>query len=251
MIPFSNPNMRLARNPSRSTSLRSGIGTVETRVVVGSAALLAWGGLYVGRYSGRFDADEFDELPHARAPKVVAVAADPNAAVIKAGQGAYGKSCVACHQADGMGNPGLNIPPLAGSDWIMESSPTRIIRIVLHGLGGPVKVKDTMYTGGAMNPWLKTPDNTAGLTPEEIAAALSYARNSWGNKASIVTADQVNAVLKETEKRSDPWTRDELMKVPLASGASATAALTPDQLKAALKGLSAAELEAVLKDLKK
>ena len=236
---------------SKTRNRRRGFGTVDTVLMVGSAALILWGGLYVGRYSGRFDADEFDEQPHARAPKVVAGSADPNAAVLKLGLVAYGKSCVACHQADGNGNPGLNIPPLAGSDWIMENSPNRIIRIVLHGLGGPVKVKDTVYTGGAMNPWLKTPDNTAGLTPEEIAAALSYARNAWGNKAGIVTPDQVAAVLKETEKRSDPWTADELAKVPLTAGSATSAALTPDQLKAALKALPAAALEEVLKDVKK
>ena len=245
MSPF--PTMR----SSRPRRMRRAFGSVDTLLLVGGAALLAWGGLYVGRYSGRFDANEFDEIPHGPAPKVVAVAADPNAAVLKAGQAVYGKSCIACHQADGNGNPGLNIPPLAGSDWIMESSPTRIIRIVLHGLGGPVKVKDTMYSGGAMNPWMKTPDNAGGLTAEEIAAALSYARSSWGNKAPIVTTEQVLAVMKETEKRSDPWTVDELMKVPLAANASASAAITPDQLKAALKALPAAELEAVLKDVKK
>jgi nitrite reductase (NO-forming) len=249
MSPFLNPSSSNSR--SRAAGLRRGFGTVDTLLLLGGAALLAWGGLYLGKYNGRFDVNEFDEIPHGRAPKAVAVAADPNAALLKAGMVAYGKSCIACHQADGMGNPALNIPPLAGSDWVMESSPNRIIRIVLHGLIGPVKVKDTMYTGGQMNPWLKTPDNTAGLTPEEIAAALSYARNTWGNKAPMVTADQVTAILKETEKRVDQWTMDELMKVPMTSGASASAAITPDQLKAALKALPAAELEAVLKEVKK
>jgi hypothetical protein len=41
------------------------------------------------------------------------------------------------------------------------------------------------------------------------------------------------------------------MKVPMTGGATASAALTTDQLKAALKALPAPELEAVLKDLKK
>ena len=102
-----------------------------------------------------------------------------------------------------------------------------------------------------MNPWLKTADNPAGLTPDEIAATLSYVRNSWGNKASLVSTEQVAAILKETEKRSDPWTEQELLKVPLAAGAPAMAALTPDQLKLALKALPADALEALLKDVKK
>ena len=228
-----------------------GFGLLETTLLLGCAALLVWGGLYVGNYSGRFDGDEFSELPHGRPAKLMAVSADPNAAVLKAGLAAYNKSCAACHQADGNGNPALNIPPLAGSDWVMAESPVRMIRIVLHGLGGPVKVKDTIWTGGAMNPWLQTPDNTAGLTPAEIAAVLSYVRNTWGNKGSLVTTEQVAAVLKETEKRTDPWTAEELLKVPLTGGAAASAALTPEQLKEVLKALPADALEALLKEVKK
>ena len=103
-----------------------------------------------------------------------------------------------------------------------------------------------------------TPDTDAsrefGLgmtTPDEIAATLSYVRNSWGNKASLVSPEQVAAILKETEKRSDPWTAEELLKVPLAAGVPAMAALTPEQLKQALKALPADALDALLKDVKK
>jgi len=238
-------------SPSRSSRSERGSGLIETVVLLGSAVLLVWGGLYVGSYSGRFDGSEFSEVPHGRPAKPVAVSADPNAAVLKAGLLAYNKSCKDCHQPDGNGNPGLNIPPLAGSDWVLAEAPNRIVRIVLHGLGGPVKVKDTVWSGGAMNPWLKTADNPAGLTPDEIAATLSYVRNSWGNKASLVTPEQVAAILKETEKRSDPWTADELLKVPLAAGAPAMAAATPDQPEQAPKALPAAARAALLKDVKK
>ncbi len=220
-------------------------------MLFGSAVLLVWGGLYVGSYSGRFDGSEFSEVPHGRPAKPVAVSADPNASVLKAGLVAYNKSCLACHQADGNGNPSLNIPPLTGSDWVLAEAPSRIVRIVLHGLGGPVKVKDTVWSGGAMYAQLKTLENPERLTVEEIAAVLSYVRNSWGNKASLVSTEQVAAILKETEKRTDPWTADELLKIPLAAGAPAMAALTPDQLKLALKALPADALEALLKDVKK
>lgn len=245
------PNMRSPR--SRSRSLRRGFGTVDTLLLVGGATLLAWGGLYVGRYSGRFDANEFDEVPHGPAPKVVAVAADPNAAVFKAGLVVYNKSCINCHMVDGNGRPEAPyfVPPLAGSDWILAESPNRIARIALHGLNGPVKVKDTMYQGGQMNPQGQSADNPTGLTNEEIANVLSYVRNSWGNKAGLVTLAQVDAIAKEAGKRAENWTVEELMKVPMTGGASASAAITPDQLKAALKALPAAELEAVLKDVKK
>jgi hypothetical protein len=106
---------------------------------------------------------------------------------------------------------------------------------------------------GAMNPWLKTADNPAGLTPAEIADVLTYVRNAWGNKGSAVTEDQVKSVM-EAEKARDPseaWTYDEIMKIPVSGGgAPAPTALTPDQLKEALKKLSADDLKALLDGVK-
>ena len=103
-----------------------------------------------------------------------------------------------------------------------------------------------------MASWRKTADNPSALTDEEIAAVLSYARNSWGNKAPMITPEQVSAIAKE-EKRPPTvsWSAEELLKVPLTGAPAASAALTPDQLKAALQALPAADLEALLKDVKK
>ncbi len=234
----------------RSRRGQRGFGLVNSFLLSGAAVLLVWGGLYVGKYGGRFDGDEYSEIPHGRPAKVVAGSEDPNAKVLKLGARVF-QNCAACHQADGNGDPSKNVPPLAGSDWVLTESPNRIIRIVLNGLGGPITVKGTPFNGGAMNPWRKTADNPSGLTVEEIAAVLSYARNTWGNKAGIISVDQVSAIAKETEKRTDPWTPDELLKVPLTGGATASAALTPDQLKAALKAMPADALDALLKDVKK
>jgi mono/diheme cytochrome c family protein len=233
---------------------QGGFGTLNLVLLAGSLALFVWGGLYVGKYGGRFDPDEFDEVPHPRAPKVVATSADPNAAVLKQGQKAYSLSCMACHQADGNGDEGKFIPPLAGSDWLLADGPARIIRITLHGLSGPIKVKDKDWGQGQMISQIKTADNPAGLPPEDLAAAISYARNSWGNKASIITADQVKAVIEETKDRSTPWTAEELLKIPVAvgaGGASTNALPSLEQLKAALKALPADQLDSVLKEVKK
>jgi mono/diheme cytochrome c family protein len=236
--------MRASSNNSR------GFGLLNTFLLTGSAALLVWGGLYVGNYSGRFDGNEFNELPYGRPVKVVGggESADPLAAAKKAGLIAYGKTCVACHQADGNGNAALNIPPLAGSDWVLADGPNRIIRIVMHGMQGPVKVGTQVYQGNAMNPWLKTADNPAGLSEQEIADVLTYIRNSWGNKASAVTVEQVKAVAAEVQGRTDAWTAEELEKIPASGGGAAPTptALTPEQLKEALKKLSADELKALL-----
>ncbi len=246
--------MRAEANPLfsvRSRRGQRGFGLLNSFLLSGAAALLVWGGLYVGKYGGRFDGDEFDEAPHGRPAKVVAGAEDPNAKVLKRGAIIF-QQCALCHQADGSGDPTKNVPPLAGSEWVLAESPNRVIRILLSGLTGPVTVKGNVWNGGIMASWRKTADNPSALTDEEIAAVLSYARNSWGNKAPMITPEQVSAIAKE-EKRPPTvsWSAEELLKVPLTGAPAASAALTPDQLKAALQALPAADLEALLKDVKK
>ena len=46
-----------------------------------------------------------------------------------------------------------------------------------------------------------------------VAAVLTYIRQTWGNKATPVTADAVEAVRAKTEKRVDPWTEKELLRL--------------------------------------
>ena len=49
---------------------------------------------------------------------------------------------------------------------------------------------------------------------QTTAAVLYYVRNSWGNKASKVTADQVKKIRAELGGRSEPHTAEELLKIP-------------------------------------
>lgn len=104
-------------------------------------------------------------------------------AVMAAGQASFAL-CMACHGMNGEGGP--IAPPLAGSEWVTGpvSNP---IRIVLRGLGGPITVAGKEYNMPA--PMGALPQ----LSDDQIAAVLTYARNSWGNKASAVTPDQVKA----------------------------------------------------------
>lgn len=226
------------------------MAALDLTLLLGSAALLVWGGLYVGQFSGRFDPNEFSETPHGPAPKVLAVAADPNAKMMAIGARVY-VNCAQCHQADGAGDASKDVPPLAGSDWVLAGGPDRIIRIVVAGLGGPLTVKGQAYGKNNMFAWLKSPDNPSGLSPDEIAAVVSYVRNSWGNKASMVTADQVNAVLADMNKEhhSGPWTADDLMKRSMGGGATA-GPITADQIRAALKAMPADQMQALLKEVK-
>ena len=135
---------------------------------------------------------------------------DESAAQIKLGAQVYGNVCVACHQPNGGGNP-VQAPPLAGSEWVLAEGPNRIIRIPLLGLQGPIKAAGKEFNGAM-------PAFAAGgaLNDEQVAAVLTYIRNSWGNKAPRVTVEQVQKVRKELQTRTDQYTVEELQKLPEA-----------------------------------
>ena len=109
--------------------------------------------------------------------------------------------CAACHQATGLGIPGA-YPPLAGSEWLLNN-PEVPIRIVLHGLQGPITVKNTSFNS-AMTPFADQ------LTDDQIAAIISYERSSWGNSASKITAEQVASVRAATKSQTAPWNPKDL-----------------------------------------
>jgi len=119
-----------------------------------------------------------------------------------AGQRIYLRVCFVCHQPNGLGVPGA-FPPLAGST-IVAGDPDRLIRIVLHGLQGPVEVNGTTFNN-------TMPAQGAVLKDFEIANALTYVRSAWGNHATPVTVEAVTHV-RATVKRDTMWTWAELTK---------------------------------------
>ena len=104
---------------------------------------------------------------------------------IEKGKQVYMGLCFACHQPDGKGLPGA-FPPLAGSDF-MQADRERAIRIVLKGLTGPVTVN-----GKTINSAM--PPQEAVLTDQQIANALTYVFNSWGNQGDAFSPDQVKSI---------------------------------------------------------
>lgn len=100
------------------------------------------------------------------------------------GKSVYMQTCFVCHQPDGRG-VGNQIPPLAGSDFLIGDK-TQAIRTVIQGRTGEVTVNGKKFTG-TMIPFGGT------LTDEQIANVLTYARNTWGNKAAAVTPAEVHA----------------------------------------------------------
>jgi mono/diheme cytochrome c family protein len=106
-----------------------------------------------------------------------ATAGDPVvAAAVARGRAGYGV-CAACHQPDGRGLPAM-APALAGAATV-NGPAGALIDIVLQG-------RDVDPAFPAMSP-------LTGLPDEEIAAILTYIRQTWGNSAPPVNADAVRA----------------------------------------------------------
>jgi len=116
---------------------------------------------------------------------------DTPAASIERGNGIYQRECLSCHQADGGGVPHMN-PPLAGSSDVVGVDKKKIIGIVLHGMTDRIPLDDEYYSNNMAS--------HAYLTNQQIADVLSFVRNSFGNKATVVTEAEV-AVVRGGKKK--------------------------------------------------
>ncbi len=120
------------------------------------------------------------------------------------GESIYDMACLPCHQPEGKGLPGV-YPPLAGSDWVRGDT-TRLIKILLHGLTGPVTVAGQDFGGPNAVPM----PSLGGLTDDQIADVLTFVRKQFGANASAVSPVNVKKVRTATANRETPWTAAEL-----------------------------------------
>ena len=115
---------------------------------------------------------------------------DIDPAIMAAGKAQY-MTCFACHGAEGEGTP--IAPPLANSEWV-TGPVENLIRIQMRGLTGPITVDGKEYNLPlAMEPM------GAMQTDENVAAVLTYIRNSFGNSASVVTPEMVTPFRAEVQ----------------------------------------------------
>jgi mono/diheme cytochrome c family protein/glucose/arabinose dehydrogenase len=121
----------------------------------------------------------------------------------RSGLTVYSQYCAACHQPTGQGLKNV-APTLVKSDWV-NGDPTVLISVAMNGLTGPIKVNGKPVTDV---PPIMPPHMF--LKDDQMADALTYARNAWGNKAGQITAAQVNAFRAKHGKRVTPWTEAEL-----------------------------------------
>ena len=130
------------------------------------------------------------------------------------GKALYSKEgfCITCHQADGKGLPGSGFPPLSGTEWVTGSE-DRLIKIILKGLMGPIVVEGKNYEGMVpMTPF------EGMLNDQELAAVATYVRNSFGNKASVISPEKVKEVRAKLQGKKAFYQSKKLLKEhPLAS----------------------------------
>jgi mono/diheme cytochrome c family protein/glucose/arabinose dehydrogenase len=114
--------------------------------------------------------------------------------------------CNTCHQSDGNGLSASGFPPLSGTPWVTGSE-ERLIKLVLKGLQGPMEVLGQKYGG-------QVPMTPFGgmLNDEEVAAVITYVRNSFGNTASTVSPEQVKKVREATKGKSGFYSPEELIR---------------------------------------
>jgi mono/diheme cytochrome c family protein/glucose/arabinose dehydrogenase len=123
--------------------------------------------------------------------------------LVTAGSVIFKNICSTCHGADAkgvaIGGKSMPAPALSGAKDV-NGDPDKLIRILLHGLSGPIEGKtysDVMPAQGSND-------------DDYIASVLSYVRNDFGNKAPAILPADVKRIRQQTTGRTNNWTMDEL-----------------------------------------
>lgn len=168
----------------------SGLEPVSLWVFLASAVVLLVGGAVMGAGGRLFD---YNPMPsgYVRAEFEGAGASGPVTdtilnAMMKRGAKTYAK-CNGCHQSNGEGD-GANFPPLAGSEWVTGNT-EQLAMVILRGLQGKISVKGQI--------WDKIMPSQAPIDKVELAAVMTYVRNSFGNATGdVVTPEQAAKALE-------------------------------------------------------
>lgn len=130
--------------------------------------------------------------------------------VILNGAAIFKSLCATCHGADGkgiaIGGSGLTAPPLAGSKAVNYANKNMPIRVLLHGLTGPVEGKSYPSVMPSM----------AANSDDWIASVVSYIRYELGSTARtrgmspVIKPEEVKKIRDENAGRTSAWTTAEL-----------------------------------------
>jgi mono/diheme cytochrome c family protein len=120
--------------------------------------------------------------------------AAPDQSVMKVGAQIYADECSGCHKPDGSGTPAL-FPMLKGSAAVQQTDPTSLLRVVLRGAAAAATDKGPTAPSMPQFGWI--------LSDDQVAAIVTYIRNSWGNSATPVSAGDVHKARQAFVERSD------------------------------------------------
>jgi mono/diheme cytochrome c family protein len=153
----------------------------------------------------------FSEMKRLRIASIVLVfaarfanAGDPVKATpeqLEEGKKNYMTVCVACHQPNGAGLPGV-FPSIVKSDYVTGSA-ERLVLQVLKGIQPPFKYNGVTYVQ------IMIPQE-AILTDDKIATILTFVRGSFENNASPISAEFVAAIRKHYVDRKTMLTQAEM-----------------------------------------
>jgi glucose/arabinose dehydrogenase/mono/diheme cytochrome c family protein len=142
--------------------------------------------------------------------------------LILAGSAIFSSLCVTCHGPGGKGLPvagssDLAAPPLAGSVKRLSGDKNNLIKIILHGLTGPIDGK----TYPSIMPSLGTANSD-----EWVASVVDYIRYEFGKVSGwrrrddkttpFVAPEEVKLLREKNIARNKPWTWEELEKGSVA-----------------------------------
>lgn len=94
----------------------------------------------------------------------------------------YKERCEKCHGESGRGGM-FNGPAVAGSAIAQSEDPSSLINLIMYGQGKAPGIK--------FGAWEEMPAYEDVLDDSQIASVSNYVRGSWGNRAPVVTAEQV------------------------------------------------------------
>jgi mono/diheme cytochrome c family protein len=118
----------------------------------------------------------------------------PDQPAMKMGAKIYADECSACHAANGTGSAGL-FPPLTSSALVQQIDPTSLLHAVLRGARSVATDREPTAAAMPQFAWL--------LKDDEVAAVLTYIRNSWGNASPAVSAGEVGKARRAFVERAD------------------------------------------------
>ncbi|PHI19357.1 dehydrogenase [Lewinellaceae bacterium SD302] len=113
--------------------------------------------------------------------------------------------CGTCHQMSGKGLAASGFPPLDGTRWA-NGDTERLIKLTLNGLYGPIEVLGKKYPGQVpMTPY------GGMLNDREIADVLTFVRNAFSNRSSVIQPEEVARVRETTKDKEGFYSPEELL----------------------------------------